>query len=117
MEILVLPTIEYHEKDLIIATWMNDRGGEGRVYGHLVNAYQSLVDYRKAIEYHEKDMTIATEMSDRGGEAKAYHNIGGEYFSIEQFQNAVNNFVSAVDVFDTLRFLFKSEDHWKINFR
>ena len=39
------------------------------------------------------------------------------FLLIEQFQNAVNNFVSAVDVFDTLRFLLKSEDHWKINFR
>ena len=39
------------------------------------------------------------------------------YFFIEQCGKAVNNFVSAEDVFDTLRFLLKSEDHWKINFR
>jgi len=76
-----------------------------------------VVDYGKAIEYHEKDLAIATEISDRGGEARAYHKIGNEYFSIEQFENAVNNFVSAVDGFDAFRFLLKSEDHWKINFR
>ena len=28
----------------------------------------------------------------------------------------MNNFVSAVDAFDTLKSLLKSEDHWKINF-
>ena len=54
--------IEYHEKDLKIATEIGDRGGEGGAYGSLGNAYQSLGDYRKAIEYHEKHLKIATEM-------------------------------------------------------
>ena len=34
----------------------------------------------------------------------------------EEFEKAVNNFVSAVDAFYTLRSLLKSEHHGKINF-
>ena len=109
--------IEYHEKDLKIAIEIGDRGGEGRAYGNLGTAFQSLGDYRKAIEYHEKYLKIAKAIGDRGGEARAHHNIGNAYFSIEQFEDAVKNFVSAVDVFNSLRSLLKSEDLWKINFR
>ena len=52
MEILVLLTIEYHEKHLVIAKEIGDRVEEGRANGNLGYAYQSLGDYRKAIEYH-----------------------------------------------------------------
>ncbi|XP_015751780.1 PREDICTED: uncharacterized protein LOC107331683 [Acropora digitifera] len=109
--------IEYHEEHLEIAKKVGDRAGEGRAYGNLGNAYQSLGDYQKAIEYHEKHLKIAIAIGDRAGEGRAYHNIGNAYFSIEQFEDAVNNFVSAVDVFNSLRSLLKSKDVWKINFR
>ena len=108
---------EYHEMHLKIAIEIGDRAGEGTAYGNLGNAFQSLGDYQKAIEYHEKHLKIAIAIGDRGGEARAYHNIGNSYFSIEQFEDAVSNFVSAVDVFNSLRSLLKSEDVWKINFR
>jgi len=36
----VLLTIEYHEKDLIIAKEIGVRDGEGRAYGNLGNACQ-----------------------------------------------------------------------------
>ena len=108
---------EYHEMHLKIAIEVGDRAGEGTAYGNLGNAYQSLGDYQKAIEYHEKHLKIAIAIGDRAGEGRAYHNIGNAYFSIEQFEDAVNNFVSAVDVFNSLRSLLKSKDVWKINFR
>ena len=107
-EKLVPLYIDYHEKLLNISVEIRDRAGEGRAYGNLRNAYQSLGDYGKVIEYHKRDLIIAIEISDRGGEARAYHNIGNVYSSVEQFENAVNNFVSAVDAFDTLRSLLKS---------
>ena len=107
-EKLVPLTIEYHEKHLIITKEITYRAGEGGTYGNLRNAYQSLGDYGKIIEYHKRDLIIAIKISDRGGEARAYHNIGNVYSSVEQFENAVNNFVSAVDAFDTLRSLLKS---------
>ena len=52
MGILVLLTIEYRDKLLIIAKEIGDRAEEGRANGNLGYAYQSLGDYRKAIEYH-----------------------------------------------------------------
>ena len=109
--------IEYHEKRLKIAKEIGDRGGEGGAYGGLGNAFQSLGDYQKALEYHEKDLKIAIEIGDQAGEGTAYHNIGMIFFFLEETENALDNFVSAVDVFNSLRSLLKSQDNWKINFR
>jgi len=81
------------------------------------NAYHSLGDYRKALEYHEKRLKIAKEIGDRAGEAEAYRNIGNAYSFLEQFENAVDYIVSAVDAFNSLRSLLKSQDNWKVTFR
>ncbi|XP_044170811.1 tetratricopeptide repeat protein 28-like, partial [Acropora millepora] len=108
--------IEYHEKCLKIATEIGDRGGEGGAYGNLGNAYQSLGDYRKAIEYHEKHLKIALAIGDQGGEGVAYGSLGNAYRSLET-ENAVDNFVFAVDVLNSLRSQLKYQDNWKINFR
>ena len=109
--------IEYHEKHLKIAIEIGDRSGEEAAYGNLGIAYQSLGDYRKATEYHEKHLKIAIEIGDRAGEGIAYHNIGYVCFSLEQFQNAVDNFVSSIHAFNSLRSLLKAADEWKIKFR
>ena len=109
--------IEYLEKRLKIAMEIGDRAGEGAAYGNLGNVYGSLGDYRKAIEYHEKVLNIAIEIGDIAGEGTAHQNIGMDFISLEQMENAVDNFVSAVDAFNSLRSLLKSEDNWKINFR
>ena len=106
--------IEYHERRLKIAIEIGDRAGQGKAYGNLANAYHSLGAFRKATECYERDLTVAVEIGDRAGEGKAYHNIGYGYFSLGQFEKAVDNFVSAVEVFHTLRSLLKSEDGWKI---
>ena len=109
--------IDYHEKHLKIATEIDDRAGEGVAYGSLGNAYRSLGDFRKAIAYHEKDLKIAIKIGDRAGEGRAYHNIGNGYRGLGQFDIAVGNFVSAVDVWNNLRSLLKSESIWKMKFR
>ena len=109
--------IEYHEKRLKIAKEIGDRHGEGEAYGNLGNAYHSLGDYRRALEHHEKRLKIAKETGHRAGEGEAYHNIGNAYSSLEQFENAVDYFVSAVDAFNSLRSLLKSQDNWKVTFR
>ncbi|XP_067047934.1 tetratricopeptide repeat protein 28-like [Acropora muricata] len=109
--------IDYHKRLLKIAIEIGDRAGEGGAYGNLGNAYHSLGDYRRALEYHEKLLKIAKEIGDRAGEGEAYHNIGNVYSSLEQFENAVDYFVSAVDAFNSLRSLLKSQDNWKVTFR
>ena len=109
--------IEYHEKHLKNAIEIGDRGGEGRAYGNLGYAYQSLVNYRKAIEYNEKHLKIAIEIGDHAGEGGAYPNIGVDFLFLEQIENAVENFVSALEAFNSLRSLLKSKDNWKMNFR
>ena len=59
-----------------IAKEIGDRAGEGRAYGNLSDAYQSLGEYRKAIEYYEQDLKIAKEIGDRVGEGRGYGNAG-----------------------------------------
>ena len=109
--------IEYHEKDLKIAIEIGDRDEEGKASANIGNSYFALGDSRKAIEYHEKDLKIAIEIGDRVGEGKAYHNIGHAYCELGQFDVAVGNFVSAVDVWNTLRSLLMCECNWKMKFR
>ena len=75
------------------------------------------VTSEKPLNIMKKGLQIAKEIGDRAEEGRAYHNFGKGYFNIGQFDNAVNNFVSAVDVFNTLRSQLKSEDIWKIKFR
>ncbi|XP_044183620.1 tetratricopeptide repeat protein 28-like, partial [Acropora millepora] len=81
--------IEHHEKDLKIAKEIGDRAGEGRAYGNLGKAYQSLGDYQKAIEYHEKDLKIAKEIGDRAGEGRVYGNLGNAYQLQGDYQKAL----------------------------
>ena len=109
--------IEYHEKCLKMAIEIGDRGEEGRTYGNLGNAYKSLGDHQKAIEYLEKCLRIAKEIGNRSQEGASYHSVGSAYFSLEQFESAVDNFVSAVNVLNSLRSLLKSKDNWKIKYR
>ena len=109
--------IEYLEKDLKIAIEIEGRAGEVTAYASLGNAYNSLGDFQKAIEYHEKALKIAIEIGDRVGEGVTYHNIGSGYGERGQFDIAVANFVCAVDVFNALRSLLKSEGNWKMKFR
>ena len=109
--------IEYLEKHLKIAIEIGDRAGEGAAYGNLGKVYGSLGYSRKAIEYIEKHCKIAKDIGGSAGEATAYHNIGIEYCKLGHFDIAVGNFVSAVNVFNTLRSLLKSHDNWKMTFR
>ena len=109
--------IEYHEKHCNIAIEIGDQDGEGRAYGNLGSDYRLLGDFRKAIEYHEKRLTIAAKIGNRAEEGGAHADIGTAYFSHGQFENAVVNFVSAVEVFNTMRSLLKSEDDLKMRFR
>ena len=65
----------------------------------------------------QKYLKIAVEIGDRAGEVMAYHNIGSLFLFLEQFEEAVDNFVSTMDAFNSSRFLLKSEDNWRIKFR
>ena len=100
-----------------IAIEVGDRVGERKVSGNLGNIYFLLGDFPKAIEYHENHLNVPMEVDDRIGNGKPYHNIGNGYLSLGQFENALHNFVSAVQLFNNLRSLLRSEDGWKVNFR
>ena len=77
---------DYHETHLIIAKEIGDRAKEGRAYGYLGIAYQSLGDYQKAFGYHEK---VAKEIGDRAGKGGAYGNLGNPYQTLSDYQKAI----------------------------
>ena len=105
------------KKHLKIAIEIGDQAGEGTASGNLGNGYLLLSDFQNAIEYLEKHLNSAKKIGDRAGEGVAYHNIGNAYAAVGQLDIAVCNFVSAVDVWNTLRTLLKSKSNWKMKFR
>ena len=56
--------MEYHECHLQLAKEVGGKAEEGRAYGNLGIAYESLSDIHKASEYFERQLQIANE---RGG--------------------------------------------------
>ena len=84
IEVLVMLTVNWVTiknplstmRNVKIAIEIGYRGGEGRAYENLGDAYSSLGDYQRSIEYDEKHLKIAIEIGDRGGEGRAYGNLG-----------------------------------------
>ena len=68
---------------------MGNRAGEGRAYGNLGNAHQSLGDFSKAIAYHTQDLAIARGLGDRAGEGQTYGNLGCAHDSLGDFSQAI----------------------------
>ncbi|CAM0117211.1 hypothetical protein RSOCI_02565 [Rhabdochlamydiaceae symbiont of Dictyostelium giganteum] len=64
--------------------------GEGKAYGNLGNAYNSLGETRKAIDFHEKHLKIALELQDKSGEGSAYNNLGIAYRSLGEIHKAIH---------------------------
>ena len=74
---------------MIIAKEFGDQGGEGRAYGNLDTAYQSLGEYRKAIWYSEKVLKIAMEVGDQRLEGEAYGNLGIAFDSLGDYRKGI----------------------------
>ena len=81
--------IKYHNQHLNIAKELGDMAGEGRAYGNLGTAYQSLGDFKQAVKYHNQALSIAKELEDRAGEGRAYGNLGNAYQSLGNFKQAI----------------------------
>ena len=81
--------INHQEQRLRIAKELGDEAGEGRTYGNLGNAYQSLGDFKEAVKYLNEDITIAIEQGDRAGERDAYGNLGNAYQSVGALKQAL----------------------------
>ena len=64
--------IDYHERHL---------AGEGRVYGNLGNACDSLGDFHKATEHQERHLKIVKEVGNNAEEGGAYGNLCNAYQS------------------------------------
>jgi tetratricopeptide (TPR) repeat protein len=71
---------------------VGDRAGEGKAYGSLGIAYNSLGDYAKAIAYLTEGLAIAKEVGEREEEGGAYGNLGTCYLYLNEYVKAVAYF-------------------------
>ena len=81
--------IDYHERQLKIATELGDKAGEGYAYGNLGNAHHRLGDFKIAIDYHERQLKITKELGDKSVEEKAYNNLGNAHHSLGDYKTAI----------------------------
>jgi tetratricopeptide (TPR) repeat protein len=68
---------------------VGNRAGEGRAYGGLGNAHDSLGDFAQAIKYHTQCLAIAKEVGNRAGEGKANGNLGNAHQSLGDFSQSI----------------------------
>ncbi|XP_015760916.1 PREDICTED: tetratricopeptide repeat protein 28-like [Acropora digitifera] len=104
----IVKAIEYFEKGLHLLMEIDDRITVGIAYENLGDSYRLLGNFLEAIEII---------ISNRDKEGGAYTNFQSGHFSCPQFGKAVEYFLSAVKVFNTLRSLLKCEYGMKMSFR
>ena len=93
------------------------KDSEGKAYGSLVTAYQSLGDFKTTLDYLERELKIAKEVGDKGGTAKSFFNLGKIFELQQSLPEAINCFHSSVEMFNIIRHDFKRKDEWKISYR
>ena len=69
---------------------MGAKALEGKTYGHLGIAYQSLGDFKTAVGYHERHLKIAKEVGDKAGEGRTYGDLGNAYDRLGDLKTAID---------------------------
>ena len=64
--------------------------GEGKAFGGLGNAHQSLGDYKTALDYHKRHLKIAKELGLKSEEGNAYGNLGIVHRRLGGFKRAID---------------------------
>ena len=105
-----------YKQHLSTAKKFGDRRGEGVAYCHLGDAYYLLEDYLEALEYFNEHLRIAEEIGDRNGEGCAHSHLGRSLTQLGFLNEALHHFRCSVEIFDTIRASFISEDRSKISF-
>ena len=67
---------------------MKDEPEEGRAYGNLGNAYDSLGDLEKTLDCYERSLKIAKNVKDRSREARAHNCLGIVYKKTRRFRKS-----------------------------
>ena len=106
-----------YKQHLSTAKDFGDKKGGEVVYCHLGKAYYLLKDFKEALEYFKQHLIIAVEIGDRKGEGCAHNRLGLSLLQLGFLNEALLHFRCSVEIFDTIRASFISEDELKISFR
>jgi tetratricopeptide (TPR) repeat protein len=75
-----------------------DKSGEGRAYGNIGSALESLSRYDEAVEYQKKHLEIAQKTGDKSGEGRAYGNIGVALNSLSRYDEAIEHLKKCLEM-------------------
>ena len=89
---------------------MVDRAGEGKAYGNLGNAHESLGDFSNANKCHTQHLEIVKEVGDRAGEDRVYGNLGTGHMHLNEDVKAVAYFEAQHDLAISLKLAHAQSD-------
>jgi hypothetical protein len=87
-----------------------DRAGEGKAYGNLGNAHESLGDFSNANKCHTQHLEIVKEVGDRAGEDRVYGNLGTGHMHLNEDVKAVAYFEAQHDLAISLKLAHAQSD-------
>ena len=73
---------------LKITKEVGDKHGEGKIYGNLGIAYESLGQFKTAIHYYNLNLKSSKELGDKHGEGQTYGNLGNAYRGLGDLEKA-----------------------------
>ena len=97
-EVIQKLVIEYHKQKLSIAKEAGDRDSEGKAYGNLGKAFDSLGNFKQAVQHHMQHLGIAKEVGDRAKQGHAYCRLGSAYFRLGNFKQAIEYHEQALSI-------------------
>ena len=95
--------MDLYQQSLNIARETSNRLVESSALANLGIVHLNLGQYQQAIDLYQQDLAITLEIGNRAGEALSLHNLGEAFFESDNFAESEIYFLSAIDIFESLR--------------
>lgn len=102
--------LETYQQALVIHRQIGNKGMEAITLGNIAKVYSNTDQNSQALEYYQKALEIAKQIGDKDSEVKIRSNLGVHYFKTGNLPQAETNFLTSIEIFDTLRPGLKDED-------
>jgi CHAT domain-containing protein/Tfp pilus assembly protein PilF len=98
--------IESWKLALILYQKLQNRTGEGAVFGNFGIAYRALGNYAKAIDYLQQALAIQQELNDRKRQLIVLANLGNAYESIGESEQAIEKYQQSLQIAQSIGDIF-----------